>query len=328
LSRGPNSVTVTVPARLHLGFLDLNGELGRRFGSVGLAIDSLHTCVNIAKAARTRVTGADRARALRYVERLQAFLGFDAAHHLHVAEAVPGHSGLGSGTQLALAIAAGIRRLHGLPLDIRGDAFKLGRGRRSGVGIGLFDTGGVVVDGGRGEAMAPAPIISRIPFPEAWRILLVLDPARNGVHGDEEIAAFERLPPMQAADAAHICRLVLMQVLPALAETDISAFAAAIKEMQQVLGAYFAPLQGGSAFSSPDVAAALDLLEGEGALGIGQSSWGPTGFAFAHSQEEAERLVDLARKHPRCRGLDIRACKGLNHGAHIAADTAAAATKS
>lgn len=326
MSRGPNSVTVTVPARLHLGFLDLNGELGRRFGSLGLAIGGLRTCVAVSKATRMQVSGADSARALRYVERLQAFLGFDGAHHVHIAEAVPGHSGLGSGTQLALALAAGIRRLHGLPLDIRGDAFKLGRGRRSGVGIGLFDTGGVVVDGGRGEAMAPAPIVSRIPFPEAWRVVLVLDPARNGVHGDDEIAAFERLPPMRAANAAYICRLVLMRALPALAETDLAAFAAAIKEMQQLLGAYFAPLQGGSAFSSPDVAAALDLLEGEGASGIGQSSWGPTGFAFARSHDEAQRLVDLARKHPRCRGLDIRACKGLNHGAHIAADTAAAVT--
>lgn len=326
MSRGPNSVTVSVPARLHLGFLDLNGELGRRFGSIGLAITGLRTRVTVAAATQMQVSGPDSERARRYVERLQQFLGLSGTYRVYVEEAVPGHSGLGSGTQLALALAAGIRRLHGLPLDIRGDAFKLGRGRRSGVGIGLFDTGGVVVDGGRGEAMAPAPIVSRFAFPEAWRIVLVLDPARNGVHGDDEIAAFERLPPMAAAQASHICRLVLMQVLPALAETDLVAFAAAIKEMQQLLGAYFAPLQGGSAFSSPDVAAALDLLEGEGALGIGQSSWGPTGFAFARSHDEAQRLVDLARKHPRCRGLDIRACKGLNHGAHIAADTAAAVT--
>jgi len=146
------------------------------------------------------------------------------------------------------------------------------------------------------------------------------------VHGEEEIAAFERLPPMAGADAAHICRLVLMQALPSLAEADLAGFAAAIKEMQQMLGAYFAPLQGGSPYSSPRVAAALDLRESAGALGIGQSSWGPTGFAFARSHDEAERLVDLARKDARCRGLDIRACKGLNHGAHIAADTAAAVT--
>lgn len=312
-------MTVTVPARLHLGFLDLNGELGRRFGSIGLAIGGLRTRVVVSKATRMEVSGPDGARALRYVERLQAFLGLDGAYRVHVEESVPGHAGLGSGTQLALALAAAIRQLHGLPLDIRSDAFRLGRGRRSGVGIGLFDTGGVVVDGGRGGTSAAAPIVSRIPFPEAWRIVLVLDPTLTGVHGEEEIAAFERLPPMAASDAAHICRLVLMQALPALAESDLVPFTAAIKEMQQMLGAYFAPLQGGSAFSSPAVAAALDLLESEGALGIGQSSWGPTGFAFAPSYDEAERLVELARKHPRCRGLDIRACKGLNHGAHIAA---------
>lgn len=319
-------MTVTVPARLHLGFLDLNGGLGRRFGSIGLAIGGLRTRVVMSAAARLQYSGPDSARARRYVERLQEFLGLDGAMRVHVAETVPGHAGLGSGTQLALALSAGIRRLHGLPLDIRGDAFRLGRGRRSGVGIGLFDTGGLVVDGGRGEAMAPAPIVSRIPFPDAWRVVVVLDPNRTGVHGADEIAAFERLPPMPAAEAAHICRLVLMQVMPALAETDLVAFAASIEEMQRLLGRYFAPLQGGSAFSSPDVAAAMRLLEGEGALGTGQSSWGPTGFAFAPSQDEAERLVAFARRHPLCRGLDIRACKGLNHGADIGADTAAAVT--
>ena len=316
-------MTTTVPARLHLGFLDLNGETGRKFGSVGVAISGLRTRVTVATAARTHVTGPEAQRAARYVERLQDYLGLGAAHHVRIDEAIPSHAGLGSGTQLALAVAAGIRRLHTMPLDIRGDAFRLGRGRRSGVGIGLFDTGGVVVDGGRGEANAPAPIISRIPFPDAWRIVLVLDPGRTGVHGDDETAAFARLPPFRSADAAHICRLVLMQALPALVEADIAAFGGAIKEMQQLLGAHFAPLQGGEPFSSPDVAAALDLIEGEGAHGIGQSSWGPTGFAFVRSQDEAERLVSLARRHPRCRGLDIRACKGLNHGADIAIDATA-----
>ena len=91
-----------------------------------------------------------------------------------------------------------------------------------------------------------------------------------------------------------------------------------------MLGAYFAPLQGGAPFASPDVAAALQLLESEGALGIGQSSWGPTGFAFVPTREQAEWLVALARNHPRCRNLEIRSCKGLNHGADIAADAVAA----
>jgi beta-ribofuranosylaminobenzene 5'-phosphate synthase len=320
----PSSVSVTVPARLHFGFLDLNGGLGRRFGSIGMAVSGLRTRISVVPARQLHVSGPDGARARDYVEQLYDALALRGGCRVDIQEAIPSHAGLGSGTQLALAIAAGVRKLHGLPLDMRGDAVRLGRGGRSGVGIGLFDAGGVVVDGGRGDHGRAAPILSRIPFPDAWRVLLVLDRACNGVHGEDESAAFARLPVFPAADSARICRLVLMQALPALVEADLVSFAGAIKEMQRLLGAYFAPLQGGAAFTSPDVAAALELLEAEGALGLGQSSWGPTGFAFAHSRDEADRLVAFARNHPRCRGLDIRACKGLNHGAHIDADAVAA----
>jgi predicted sugar kinase len=114
-----------------------------------------------------------------------------------------------------------------------------------------------------------------------------------------------------------------MKALPALAECDIGDFGSAIKELQARLGDYFAPIQGGSRFSSPDVAAALELLESEGALGIGQSSWGPTGFGFAPSAEAAEQLLARARHDPRCRNLEIRACSGLNRGAEITAHMAA-----
>ncbi|MEJ2376174.1 MAG: GHMP kinase [Pseudolabrys sp.] len=321
---GSNSVSVSVPARLHFGFLDLNGGLGRRFGSMGVAVSGLRTRIALSPARRIEVNGPDSARARRYVETLYDALGLRGGCRVDIVEAIPSHAGLGSGTQLAIALGAGIRRLNGLPLDIRGDAVRLGRGGRSGIGIGVFDAGGVVVDGGRGDGARAAPIVSRIPFPNAWRILLVLDRARTGVHGDDESAAFARLPVFPAADAAHICRLVLMQALPALAEADLPAFAAAIEEMQRMLGAYFAPLQGGALFASPDVAAALQLLESEGALGIGQSSWGPTGFAFVPTREQAERLVALASNHRRCRSLEIRSCKGLNHGADIAADAVAA----
>jgi beta-RFAP synthase len=319
---GPSSVTVTVPARLHFGFLDLNGGLGRRFGSIGLAISDLRTRVSVSRASEVVVSGADAERARNSAARLCAALQLRGGYRLHVEDAVPSHAGLGSGTQMALAVAAALRTLHGLPLDVRGDAMRLGRGGRSGIGIGLFDSGGVVVDGGRRTSGEAAPVVSRLPFPEDWRIVLVLDRGRVGVHGDDEGAAFARLPPFPAADAAHICRVVLMQALPALAERDLPSFAAAINDMQRLLGAHFAPLQGGHAFTSPDVSAALDVLEDAGALGRGQSSWGPTGFTFARAADEAERLVQFARNHPRCRGLDIRACKALNRGAEISTDVA------
>src|SRR5882672_6538646 len=104
-SAPPASVSVTVPARLHLGFLDLNGELGRKFGSIGLAISGLRTQVTIARAAQTRVEGPDADRAQRHIETLRQHLRLEGGHHVKVNEAIPAHAGLGSGTQLALALA-------------------------------------------------------------------------------------------------------------------------------------------------------------------------------------------------------------------------------
>jgi predicted sugar kinase len=76
------------------------------------------------------------------------------------------------------------------------------------------------------------------------------------------------------------------------------------------------------------VAAALDLLKRAGAVGIGQSSWGPTGYAFASSSEAANQILDEARRHSECRGVDIRICKGLNGGADIVAHAPADAPES
>jgi beta-RFAP synthase len=248
---------------------------------------------------------------------MQGHLGLDEALEVSVDATVPPHAGLGSGTAIALAVAAAVRALHGMPLDIAGDAVRLGRGARSGLGIGLFRDGGLVVDGGRGPATGVAPVIARLPFPDEWRVLLLLDSTRQGAHGRDEIEAFAALPAFPGEVAAHLCRLVVMKALPALVEQDLPNFGTAIAELQQRLGDYFSAAQGGSRFTSPHVAACLDLLAREGAHGIGQSSWGPTGFAFAASQAEADRLVNIARENARHAGLDIRVCNGLNRGAEI-----------
>jgi beta-ribofuranosylaminobenzene 5'-phosphate synthase len=315
----PCAVTVTVPARLHLGFLDLNGGLGRRFGGIGVAIGNLGTQLTVERASTSDVSGPDADRAWRHLRKIERLLALRGGHRIRISEVVPAHAGLGSGTQLALAVATGLRHLHDLSSDIAGDALRLGRGARSGIGIGLFSRGGLVVDGGRGDDHALAPIICRLPVPESWRILVILDPQRQGIHGPEEGATMAALPPMRAADADRLCRLVLMQALPALADQDLANFGAAIKELQIALGDYFAPAQGGARFTSPDVAAVLDILDRAGAFGVGQSSWGPTGFAFAPTAHEAARLAMIAAPQARSGGLDIRICQALNRGAQIVA---------
>ncbi len=307
-------VSVRATARLHMGFLDLNGSLGRRFGSIGLALDAPATVLTAARSDHDAITGGEQARIARHLAALIPALGLPAGHSIDVREAIPAHSGLGSGTQLALALAAALRRLHGLAPDPAGDAARLGRGTRSGIGVALFTAGGFVLDGGRGASAAPPPALARLPVPPAWRVLLLLDPAQAGLSGAREVEAFRALAPMPDTTAAHLCRLALMRLLPSLAEADLENFGAALTEIQAIVGDHFAPAQG-SRFASPRVAAALAALTAAGAHGAGQSSWGPTGFAFAPDEAAARAWREAVQS--RAAGLDIRICRALNRGAAV-----------
>jgi beta-RFAP synthase len=309
-------VTVAVGARLHLGFLDLNGGLGRRFGSLGLALDAPETILELSRDSADSAEGPQAERAAGYVGKLAKHLGLPDGHRIVIREAIPAHAGLGSGTQLALAGAAALRRLHGLALAVEADALVLDRAARSGLGTGLFVHGGIALDGGRGADGRPAPIIARLPAPESWHILLVLDRKAEGVHGADEVAAFKSLPIFPAELAGHLCRVALMQALPAVAESDLPAFGRAVTEIQKRVGDYFGAVQGGR-FASSDVAAVLETLAASGVEGYGQSSWGPTGFAFAASYAEAERLRGIAAGIAAAKKLELKIVKGRNRGAAI-----------
>lgn len=308
-------VKVTAPARLHLGFLDMHGGLGRRFGSLGLTLDGLATTVRARPAERPGATGPSAGRALAAARTLCERFGLPDAE-LTVEEAIPEHVGLGSGTQLGLAVGVALARLYGRPLAVRSVAAELERGARSGIGIGAFESGGVILDGGRGTDGLPPPVIARLPCPDDWRILLILHRDGRGLHGAAEREAFRTLPAFPEERAAHLCRLTLMTALPALAEGDAMAFGRAVGELQRTVGDHFAPVQGGR-FTSPAVADALAWLEAQGIPGVGQSSWGPTGFAIVGDPAEAEALLAAARQRWTDGPLEFRLHRARNDGATL-----------
>lgn len=310
------SVSVAAPARLHMGFLDLNGSTGRRFGSLGLTLQEPCTRVTIRPASAVSVAGPSATRAAACAHAMLLALGLPGGVHVEVGDAIPEHAGLGSGTQLSLAVGTAIARLFGRDCSLQDTAALLERGARSGIGIGAFEQGGFLVDGGRGADTVVPPIISRLAFPPHWRLLLIFDQDRKGVHGGEEKAAFRSLLPFPAEKSAHLCRLTLMQALPALVEADIATFGRAITEIQRVVGDHFAAAQGGR-FSSPAVAAVLDWLQAEGVAGVGQSSWGPTGFAVIGSEMEARRLLHAARARWNEGPLRFMVCVARNQGGEV-----------
>ena len=82
-----------------------------------------------------------------------------------------------------------------------------------------------------------------------------------------------------------------MQILPGAAERDLEAFGDGVGRVQEIVGDHFAPAQGGGRFISAAVGRVAARLKALGARGIGQSSWGPTGFAFASDPDHAEFLA-------------------------------------
>lgn len=311
-------VLVEAPGRLHMGFIDLGGSLGRKFGSIGVGVNEIVTRLTLTHSDELEVTGPDAGRAVKYVQTLVKALKRPLPARIRIETAVPHHAGLGSGTQMALAVGAGLKRLHGLDLATQDVAAIVGRGARSGIGIAVFEQGGLLVDAGRGERTRTPPVVARLEMPADWRFLIVLDQSDLGLHGAEEVAAFKALPVFPEAEAARLCHLLLMRGLPAVMEGDIEAFGSVITALQASVGDYFAPAQGGR-FTSARVRQALGFMADHGAVGIGQSSWGPTGFCLVDNPERAEQLHSLALKAmgpmdtlriviatPRQRGADIR----------------------
>ena len=295
------TVAVEAPARLHLGFLDPSASLGRRFASLGLVIDGMSTRVGVTPATRDRIdvpSGVGergRERIARHLSVLRRETGVRRPLHVALHRSPPTHAGFGSGTQLALALGRAFAACHGVDLDTRRIAALLGRGERSGVGIAGFDRGGLLLDGGPGGDGAAAPLLARAAFPPAWRVLLVLDERRDGLHGPAERIAMGALAPFPRELAAELCHQVLMRILPAALEGVFEPFADGVSALQQLIGNYFAPAQGGSMYTSAAVARLLEWIRPRYCAGIGQSSWGPTGFAILPSAERAAEVLAAAR---------------------------------
>lgn len=317
-------VQVRCNSRLHMGFFDLNGGLGRKFGSIGLSLQTPALQLQARLAQKITVTSAEAvpasnlAKVAAIAEQLVRKLDL-ASLELHIQQQIPEHAGLGSGTQIALAVGAAISHLFRLGLSAQQIAELTGRGKRSGIGIAAFEQGGLIVDGGRStkpDSQTIPPLLARYAFPEAWHILLIFDTSQPGVHGQQELLAFNDLPIFPENLAAHLCRQVLMQAMPAMVEKDLTAFGQSIQVLQQHVGDYFAPVQGGR-YASRVVGEVLDYLQSSGLACFGQSSWGPTGFAIFETEYAALQQLTLLKNKFTAPALSWQLCQACNTGAQI-----------
>jgi beta-ribofuranosylaminobenzene 5'-phosphate synthase len=283
------SVYVEAPARLHFGVLDLRGSLGRRFGGLGAAIPTPSLLLEVAPSG-TGITaaGPDADRAAEFAKRFLEHYGMREGARVLVHRAIPAHSGLGSGTQLGLAVARALAELHSLPTEPTALARAVSRGRRSAIGTWAFALGGFIVEGGRRPGDdGVAPLIGRYQLPEDWRCVVAIPTGSPGLSGDAEAAAFARLPLPPEGEAERVSHLVLMQLLPALVQGDLGSFGSALSDIQRITGAWFAAQQGGIFAPGPGETLVRKLAEW-GAAGVGQSSWGPAVYGLVDGNAARE----------------------------------------
>lgn len=297
-------VYVETPARLHLGLIDLGGELGRIFGSIGVAIGHPGVALEAHPAESLTISGEKRDKVRSLVERFVEFYRVEPKVHINVLQSIPQHVGLGSETQLSLAVATALANLLRMKVSVRELASAMGRGSISGVGTAIFEHGGFVVDGGHkvekcasaglAALKEPPPIIFRHPFNEDWLFVVAIPNVKRGLAEDEEERVFRHLLPMSSEDVGKICRLVLMRMLPSLMERDLEGFGKALTQVQDAVGDYFREVQRGR-YSSSTAKECIEYMLKMGAYGVGQSSWGPAVYGLVYGKNEAERLKQLIK---------------------------------
>jgi beta-ribofuranosylaminobenzene 5'-phosphate synthase len=331
------AVFIRVYSRLHFGLLNAGGNeraepgpggetpLPRHFGGVGLMIERPGLRVHALPASSWSASGPLAERALAFARRFAESVRQNEGdkdlppRRIGIERAAPEHAGLGTGTQLGLAVAQALAVSWGLEYDVRTLARRVGRGLRSALGVHGFEQGGLLVESGKLSADRLAPLVARLSFPDPWRLVLVLPGEEGrtvGLHGVREEKAFARLAVGEAAPARTdvLCRLVLLGLLPALVECDADAFGEALHDFNARVGEVFAPVQGGL-YASPRVAELVAFVRSQGIPGVGQSSWGPTVFAVVADEDHAKHLADRLREQFALEQEAVLVTPACNHGA-------------
>lgn len=284
-------IQVTAPTRLHCGLLSVHGP-GNRFGGAGLMVNQPGLQLTIRAAERFEATGPLSERVRPFVE---SWMKFSAIRdwptcRITIERITPAHVGLGTGTQLGLAIAAGLNRWLGLPkLEWTALAASVGRGLRSAIGTYGFHQGGFLVERGKTPDEPLSPLDCRLDIPTEWRFVLLRPTQGEGLSGDAEHLVFATNGSDEEAISQQLREELRLRMVPAMARGDFQSFSEALYAFGHRSGLLFSKEQGGP-YNGPVLQGLVELTQRLGVPGIAQSSWGPTLFAVVPSHAAAVEL--------------------------------------
>ncbi|EMI22302.1 beta-ribofuranosylaminobenzene 5'-phosphate synthase family protein [Rhodopirellula maiorica SM1] len=242
-------------------------------------------------------------RVLGVAERYRRQFQLDAlpACKIEIVRRPPAHTGLGTGTQLAMAVAEAISQLlHPENADQRTASRIADRGRRSAVGIHGYRHGGLIYEDAD-QAAELNPIRQRLDVPKQWCVA-ILRPIQETmtISGEVELDQFAKLPATTSEQRDHFRTQITTQLLPAIENSDFDAFSEAVHQYNRDSGLLFESVQNGP-YNGVAVSLLVDFLRSNGIKGVGQSSWGPSVFAWFATRDQAQQFVsdqiDQAKVH-------------------------------
>ena len=329
------SLRITTPCRIHLSLIDENGYTGRVDGGIGLMLDRPNVVFEASNSAEEFKIEAHKyyRESIEVINLIasKVFKIFNVSNknfHFNLKRYFPSHVGLGSKTQLSLAIATAITKLKGLNSSIEDLTKLVERGGTSGIGWRGFESGGFILDGGhdfgRGKeketflpssassSADPALTIVRYDIPENWRFVVVIPDVKKGAYGDEEICVFQNYAPIPKHEINEVSHMIIMKILPGLLKKDLKCFGEGLQRIQS-LGFKKIEIE----LQHRIVKNLLKFFEEYGLKAYGMSSFGPSVVGIVESDSQADNLLKELQKSQKNGGGHVYICKPNNIGAKI-----------
>ncbi len=329
---------ITTPCRIHATLIDMNGSIGRIDGGIGFTLSNPSWKIDFETTESPPLMldvpkGVEASYIHSILSDILNCFGMSPAKvsiGIKVREIIPRHVGLGSKTQLSLALADGISRLlkvDNTPLPKELLASIARRGGTSGIGVTSYFHGGAIIDGGHefgtgkekesflpssASNARPGPVLSRDDLPTRWRAVIGIPTLVEGAHDADEIEIFKRNCPVLISEVEQLSHVILMKLLPAIKQQRFNEICECINFFQDTGFKKVEVGLRGNTFRQM-----LRDWRAAGAPCAGMSSFGPTIYSLAESDAQANALQKSLDNIIKPHGGTSYICKLQNTGATI-----------
>ncbi|MCE4619103.1 MAG: hypothetical protein F7C37_06660 [Desulfurococcales archaeon] len=292
-------VIVNAGSRLHAGFHIIGDKIHRiEYAGAGFYVEKPNIRVVVKDCGEATYDGPpDFGDPVTFVIEKTGFTGC-----VQLEKAPRRHIGLGSTTQVMLAVYHGIKLLRGEGIggrDLLEAGFKLlERTKASTVGTLLYAYGGFV--SGVGLPLPSDFSVLRLPVPSDWRFVIVIPDIARGLSEEEE-RRYLGLPKPAPQRVKQLMAIGFHYLVMGVVRRDLDLVLDGLKSMQTATGLYFSSIQGGVYRS--DVARIVDEASRDGIV-LAQSSWGPTLYTITtpDSAESDKKTLEMIMREVGVRG--------------------------